>query len=271
MSGNRKKGVTIPTELKIKPGPVVRTLTQFLVDRIARGRFSGIVLGISGGVDSALSATLAVKALGPKRVTGIFMPYAESDPQSAGDADLLARKLKFALVRQPLTPFADHLFAAIGTRNKVRKGNVLARLRMIILFDHSHKSGQLVLGTSNKTEIMLGYGTWYGDTACSLNAIGDLYKSQVWQLAKYVGVPKRIIEKPPSADLWPGQTDEDELGLSYEVADKILFRMYERKLAVRQITAEGFEPKLVRRVRKLVEANRFKSRTPEIARLDGAA
>lgn len=265
--GSKKERSKISTELKIKSANVLQQLTAFLVDRITRAGFDGVVLGISGGVDSAVGAAIAVKALGAKHVTGLFMPYAASDPQSAKDAGGVARRLNVELINQPLTPFADSFFAAIPVRSRVRKGNVLARLRMICLFDYSHRTRRLVLGTSNRTEILLGYGTWYGDTACSLNAIGGLYKTQVWQLARYLKIPKSIIDKPPSADLWPGQTDEGELGVTYALADQVLYRLYDRGKTVREIQDEGFEPKLVRRIVRLARANRFKSRLPEIARL----
>ena len=227
------------------------------------------MLGISGGLDSAVSAAIAVHALGSKRVTGLFMPYAVSDPQSRRDAFLVARKLKIELVELPLTPIADSLFAEIPMRSRIRRGNVLARLRMICLFDYSFKSKRLVLGTSNRTEILLGYGTWYGDTACSINAIGGLYKTQVRQLARFLKIPKSIIDKAPSADLWPGQTDEDELGVVYALADQVLYRLYDLKKSVTEIINEGFDPALVRRITHLVQTSDFKRRMPEIAQLDG--
>jgi len=258
----------MPPELKIKPAKTLQILLDFLVDRVDCRNFAGVVLGLSGGIDSAVSAAIAARALGPKRVTGIFMPYSQSDPRSEKDAELLARRLNIELAKVSLTPFADSFFAAIPAGSRVRKGNVLARLRMIVLFDRSHETNRLVLGTSNKTEILLGYGTWYGDTACSLNVIGDLYKTQVRQLARYLKIPKSILGKTPSADLWPGQTDESEIGMSYAQMDGILYRLYDKGMSPRDIQKEGFEPKLVRRVVKLVETNRFKRAPPEIARLN---
>ncbi len=259
---------TIPPELKITPGPVLQQLVDFLDSRVLGQKFAGVVMGISGGIDSALGAAVAVQALGAQQVTGLFLPYAESDPQSEKDANKLADKLGIDLLHRPLTPFADAYFAANPTRSKVRKGNVLARLRMICLFDESHKTKRLVLGTSNKSEILLGYGTWYGDTACSLNAIGDLYKTQVRQLARYLRLPKSILEKAPTADLWSGQTDEDELGLTYAEADQILIRLFDWGKSGQEVIAEGFAPAAVRRVIKLEKENRFKRYPPEIARID---
>ncbi len=267
MNSPGKANIKRPSGLKIKPAKVLQNLVDFLIDRVEGRGFDGVVLGISGGVDSAVSAAIAVRALGPKRVTGLFMPYAESNPQSVKDAGLLAGRLKIELLERPLTPFADSFFAAVPMRSRVRKGNVLARLRMICLFDHSHKTKRLVLGASNKTEILLGYGTWYGDTACSINAIGGLYKTQVWQLARSLKIPKSIIDKPPSADLWPGQTDEDELGVTYALADQILYRLYDQGKTAREVQDEGFAPPLVRLIVRLVRANRFKSQPPEIAQL----
>jgi NAD+ synthase len=259
---------TVPKELKIKPASILRTLTEFLVDRVDRRKFNGVIIGISGGVDSAVSAAIAVHALGADRVTAVFMPYKESDPKSEKDASALAERLGFEFVRQPLTSFADSLFTEVGVTSPVRRGNVLARLRMIVLFDWSHRTGRLVLGTSNKTEILLGYGTWYGDVACSINALGDLYKTQVRQMARHLKIPRGIITKPPSADLWPGQTDEGELGLTYAMADRILYRLYDLGMTAADLTKEGFDSRIVRQIIKRVERNRFKSMTPEIAQLN---
>lgn len=255
-------------ELNINSAKVLRGLTDFLIDRIERRGFAGVVLGISGGIDSAVSAAIAVRALGADRVTGLFMPYAASDPLSARHAQLLARRLDLELIEQPLTPFADRLFEEIPMHSRVRKGNVLARLRMICLFDYSFATKRLVLGTSNRTELMLGYGTWYGDTACSLNVIGGLYKAQVRQLARYLKIPKAIIDKPPSADLWPGQTDEGELGVTYDLADQVLYRLFDRNKTAREVIDEGFDPRVVRRIVRLVHVNRFKGQLPEIAHPD---
>jgi len=265
MAKDMEKHLSIPDELKIKPGRTLQVLTEFLVDRVDRRTFGGVVLGLSGGIDSAVSASIAVRALGAQQVTALFMPYSTSDPRSEKDARTLAKQLGIELVTQPLSTIADSLFSEIDVRNRVRKGNVLARLRMIILFDWSHRTGRLVLGTSNKTELLLGYGTWYGDVACSINAIGDLYKSQIRQLARYLRVPKGIITKSPSADLWPGQTDEGELGLTYALTDRILYRLYDLGMTIGEVQREGFDPRVVRRIIKRVESNRFKSMTPEIA------
>jgi len=268
MAEDKGKRLSIPDELKIKPGHTLRILTDFLVDRVDRRKFAGVVLGISGGIDSAVSAAIAVRALGSKRVSALFMPYSTSDPRSEKDARALAKQLGIELITQPLSTIADSLFLEIDVRNRVRKGNVLARLRMIILFDWSHRTGRLVLGTSNKTELLLGYGTWYGDVACSINAIGDLYKTQVRQLARYLRIPRGIVTKPPSADLWPGQTDEGELGLTYALADRILHYLYDLGMTAREVQREGFDPRIVRRIIKRVESNRFKSMTPEIAHVN---
>ena len=261
----RKQKSPSPPELSIDPRRTVDVLTRFLVDRIDRRGFDGVVLGLSGGLDSAVSATIAVRALGRARVTTLFLPYRASDPRSEADARLVAKRLGTELIHQPLTQFADSFFGAIPTGNRIRKGNVLARLRMIVLFDWSHKTRRLVLGTSNKTELLLGYGTWYGDTACSLNVIGDLYKTQVRQLGRFLRIPRPIMSKPPTADLWPGQTDEGELGMPYETMDRLLHRLYDLHRPPGEIEREGFSRALIRRIIKRVEANRFKGAPPEIA------
>jgi len=254
-------------DLTLDPLLTVGMLTIFLCDQFAKKGYTDAVLGVSGGVDSAVGVALLVNALGAEHVTGLALPAEESDPQSLVDAELVAKTFGIRLIVQPIGPVIDALYGDEADVDRIRLGNAAARVRMIRLFDYSQKHRALVVGTSNKTELLLGYGTWYGDLACSLNPIGDLYKTQLRQIADFLGVPQRVIDKPPSADLWPGQTDEGELGLSYDEADQLLFLMVDRDYSFPALVEAGFAPDLVRRVFALVAATQFKRSLPTIAKI----
>jgi len=207
--------------LKIEdPEFVENVLTNFLREEITKAGFKRAVVGLSGGVDSSLAAFLAVKALGAENVVGISMPYRTSSPQSREDAKLVAQLLGLEFYEIDITPQVDAYYSRFPDADPLRKGNKMARERMSVLYDFAHWKVALVVGTSNKSELLIGYSTRWGDSAHDLNPLGDLYKTQVWQMARFVGVPERIVEKKPSADLWPGQTDEGEIGLSYYTLDK---------------------------------------------------
>ncbi|HEY0782919.1 MAG TPA: NAD+ synthase, partial [Thermoanaerobaculia bacterium] len=232
---------------------------------------TGVVVGLSGGVDSSLAAALAVRALGPERVHGFLLPYRTSSPDSAADALLVAESLGLPHRQIDISPMVDAYFAAEPDADPARRGNKMARERMTILFDQAKKLGALVLGTSNKTEILLGYSTVFGDNASSLNPLGDLYKRQVWQLATHLGLPERVVAKKPSADLSPGQTDEGDLGFSYAVADPVLALLFDAALSPEEVIARGYPRPAVERIVQLERANRFKRRLMLIARLSGSA
>ena len=251
----------------INPKVALAMIDRFLVEELAKTGLEGFVVGLSGGIDSALSCALAVHAVGKDSVRALKMPYRTSSPASEADADALVEMLGVETERIDITPMVDGYFDARDDATALRRGNYCARARMACLFDVSAREKALVLGTSNKTELLLGYGTWYGDVASSLNPIGDLYKTQVRQLARFLNIPKAIIEKPPSADLWPDQTDEDELGVSYEDADAILYRLVDERFTVEEVAAAGFERSLVERVLRMVERSQFKRRLPLIAKL----
>jgi len=262
----------VANRLRLNAELACSTLADFLRDGVEQAGAAGVVAGLSGGVDSALAAALAVRALGTARVHAFFLPYRESNPQSQVDAEAVAAKLGLTLRTIDLTPQIDAYFDATEPdADRVRRGNKMARERMAILFDQAKKLGCLVLGTSNKTEILLGYSTVFGDNASSLNPNGDLHKQQVWQLAGHLGIPAQVIEKAPSADLWPGQTSEGELGFDYRIADEVLYLMFELGLLPDEIVERGYPPAIVDEIVCRERQNRFKRRLMLIARLSNSA
>jgi NAD+ synthase len=246
-------------------------LTSFIRDAVETSGTQGVVVGLSGGVDSSLSAGLAARALGPERVHGFLLPYRTSSPESERDARAVAGHLGIPHRVIDISPMVDAYFEIEADAPAERRGNKMARERMTILFDQAKKLDALVLGTSNKTEILLGYSTVFGDNASSLNPLGDLYKCQIWQLSRHLGLPSEVIDKAPSADLWPGQTDEGELGFSYETADEVLYLLFDLGLRPEEIAARGYEERVVRRIVSLEQRFRFKRRLMLIARLSGSA
>lgn len=259
-------------ERLILNGPLaVAVLTSFIRDAVETSGMDGVVLGISGGVDSSLSAALAARALGPERVHGFLLPYRTSNPASEQDARAVAEHLALPHRKIDISPMVDAYFAMETDADPGRRGNKMARERMTILFDQAKKLNALVLGTSNKTEILLGYSTVFGDNASSLNPLGDLYKAQVWQLSREVGLPAQVIEKPPSADLWPGQTDEGDLGVDYGTADEVLHLLFDEGLRPDEVIERGYEERAVQRIVTLEQRFRFKRRLMLIARLSGSA
>jgi NAD+ synthase len=240
-------------------------LVGFLRERFRAAGFERAVIGLSGGIDSAVVCSLAVRALGAANVTVVMMPAEVSDPQSLADARQLATELGVASRVVEITPMAKSFFAALGNPDAARRGNIYARCRMIVLFDVSAELGALVLGTSNRTEILLGYGTLFGDLASSLNPLGELYKTEVRRFAEHLGIPAAIREKAPSADLWMGQLDEDELGGSYEDFDCVLVRLTDGGQEVEEIAQGGFDAHFVRAVADRVRRFTFKGDIPIIA------
>ncbi len=250
--------------LSIDPGRVTSILTSFLRSESGRTR---LVVGLSGGLDSSVAASLAVRAQGPELVLGVLMPYRSSSADSLRHARLLARRLEIDTEEIDITPMVDAYFASAPRASRRRRGNKMSRERMSILYDLSQARRALVVGTSNKTELLLGYGTLHGDLASALNPIGDLYKTQVRQLAAYLKVPKPIRDKPPSADLWPGQTDEQDLGLAYAEADRLLYWMFDRRTPEKELLESGFPRRTIRRIRERVRRSQFKRRMPLVAKV----
>ena len=242
-------------------------LVEFLRESIKKAGFSKAVLGLSGGIDSALVAYLLRDALGKENVLAIMMPYKSSNPDSLNHAKLVVEDLGINSKTIEITDMIDAYFKNEEEATSLRMGNKMARERMSILFDYSSKENALVVGTSNKTEIYLGYSTQFGDSACALNPIGDLYKTNIWDLSRYLKIPNELIEKKPSADLWEGQTDEQEMGLTYKEADQVLYRMLEENKKVEEVLAEGFNKDLVDNIVRRMNRSEYKRRMPLIAKI----
>ncbi|MCY3916650.1 MAG: NAD+ synthase [Chloroflexi bacterium] len=253
--------------LKINTQLATRVLTGFIRDSITKAGMTRAVIGLSGGIDSAVSAYLAAKALGAENVLALRMPYSRSSAESLSDAEAVIEDLSLPNLSLPISEMADPLIERFPDMSRLRKGNIMARLRMITLYDQSVAWGGLVMGTSNKTEFLLGYSTIYGDSGVALHPIADLYKFQVRQMARHLGAPASIIDKAPSADLWVGQTDEDELGFTYDEADQVLFLLVDERYTVDEAADEGFDRDFVVQIWERVKANHYKRTMPNIAKL----
>jgi NAD+ synthase len=254
-------------DLAINTDLARRILTGFIESEITRMGFSHAVINLSGGIDSALSCYLAAEALGPQNVLAIRLPYKTSSPDSLEHAQMVIDALGVQSVTTEITEMVDPLIAKFPGMDAMRKGNIMARMRMIVLYDQSAAFNALAVGTGNKTEILLGYSTLYGDSACAINPIGDLYKTQVRQLSRALGIPEPIVAKPPSADLWTGQTDEGELGFTYADVDMLLFLLIDERYTPEECIEAGYAPAFVRAVVERVRRNQFKRVLPPIAKL----
>lgn len=242
-------------------------LAGFIKSEITRVGMSRAIINLSGGLDSALSCVLAVEALGAENVVALRLPYRASSPDSLEHAQLLIDQLGIQSKTIEITDMVEPLFKLDSEMSKVRKGNVMARERMIVLYDQSEAFKALPVGTSNKTEILLGYSTIYGDAACAINPIGDLYKTQVRQLSRAMNIPAPIIDKPPSADLWEDQTDEKELGFTYEEVDKLLYLLVDQRYSPQEAVEAGFDEAFVNTVTARIRRNQFKRMLPPIAKV----
>jgi NAD+ synthase len=247
---------------------VARTiLTGFIRSEVTRAGFSHAVVGLSGGIDSALSCVLAVEALGAQNVLAVRMPYKSSSPDSLEHAQMLIDQLGMPGETIEITAMVDPLIAMDPDMSRVRKGNIMARERMIVLYDRSEDFKGLVIGTSNKAEILLGYTTLFGDSASAINPLGDLYKTQLRQLSRALNVPAPMVDKPPSADLWVGQTDEGDLGFTYEDVDRLLYLLVDQRYSPQEAIDAGFDERFVNAVVGRVRRNQFKRMLPPIAKL----
>ncbi|HHH83660.1 MAG TPA: NAD+ synthase, partial [Chloroflexi bacterium] len=242
-------------------------LVDFIRTEIRRAGFERAVVGVSGGLDSSVTLLLTAQAMGPEQVLALSMPYRTSSQDSREHARLIAQQAGVHLEEVDISPMADAFFERFPDADRVRRGNVMARMRMIVLFDQSAAFKGLVVGTGNKTELLLGYTTLYGDSACALNPLGDLYKTQVRQLARFLEVPEEILNKPPSADLWDGQTDEGELGFTYEQVDRLLYLLVDQRYSPDDCVEAGFEHGFVEKVLDRIRRNQFKRLLPPIAKL----
>jgi NAD+ synthase len=256
---------------EIDPASTVEVITAFIRSQLRQTGFERLVLALSGGVDSATVAFLAARAVGAENLLALRLPYRTSSPESETDAMRVVTALGCQTERIEITAMVEPMLAVIGEGDEatiqVRRGNVMARQRMIVLYDRSVAFDALVVGTSNKTEALLGYGTLFGDMACAFAPIGDLYKTQLRAVATALGVPGEIVAKPPSADLWPGQTDEAELGATYDDLDRILFALVDRRWSVERCVREGLDAALVARVAQRVARNEFKRQTAPVAKV----
>ena len=267
----------LPPELAIDTDVARRVIAEFIRGQLRQAGFERAVLGLSGGIDSALVAYLVAEAIGPERLRCVLMPYSSSSPASRADAETVVADLGCASELIAISPMVDGFFGTAGlagaagpeglAASPLRRGNFAARMRMAVLYDRSVTWGGLVVGTGNKTESLIGYTTLFGDSACAFNPIGDLYKSQVRQVAAAIGVPEQVIRKAPSADLWPGQTDEAEAGFSYPELDRLLFWRIDKRRSVEEVVALGFDAALVERVDRMVATSEFKRQVPPIAKL----
>ncbi|MBI3749214.1 MAG: NAD+ synthase [Chloroflexi bacterium] len=267
----------LPAELAIDTDVARRVIAEFIRSQLRQAGFEQTVVGLSGGIDSALVAYLVAEAIGADRLHAVLLPYRASSPASRADAETVVSALGCSSELVEITAMVDGYYGTDGApgalrsetepASPLRRGNFAARMRMAVLYDRSVVRSGLVVGTGNKTETLIGYTTLFGDSACAFNPIGDLYKSQVRQLAVAVGVPDAIVRKAPSADLWPGQTDEAEGGFDYPTLDRLLFWRIDKRRSDDEMVALGFEPAMIARVDRMVAGAEFKRQMPPIAKL----
>jgi len=246
---------------------IEQALLRFIRDSIHKNGFKNGILGVSGGLDSAVVLALTQKALGPDHTFALLMPYKLSSPHSREDGASLCRSLGIETETVDITPMVDAYFSRFPTDDRVAVGNMCARQRMTVLFDFSVRKQALVVGTSNKSELLIGYSTLYGDSAAAFLPIGDLYKTQVFELARHLGIPESIIAKKPSADLWEGQTDEGEFGLTYAEIDLILYQLIDLRRKPEEIAATGITAERIEQVERLIRQSQFKRTLPPVAKL----
>lgn len=242
-------------------------LKRFLKDEVDKTGLEKVVVGISGGLDSAIVAVLCKEVFGDN-LYGVMMPSQYSSDESIIDAKELCEKFGINYEIIEIAPMVEGYFKTNPDASALRIGNFSARMRMSVLYDISAKLNALVVGTSNKSEILLGYGTLYGDTACAINPIGQMYKSDEFEFARFIGVTDAIINKKPSADLWEGQSDEEELGYSYKTMDDVLKQLIDQNIPKEELLLKGIEEKLIDMLQYRVKANAFKGRLPKIAQID---
>ena len=267
---SRNTALNSAVGLNILAESVEKILSGFIADCIRKTSSDKAVIGLSGGLDSSVVASLAAKRLGPDNVLGVIMPYRSSSPESKNDAELIASHLKVSTEIVDVTPMADAYCEQRRDLGDNRRGNYLARQRMAVLYDISARENGLVIGTSNKSELLLGYGTIFGDLGHAINPVGDLYKTQIRQLAHYLDIPETIQIKVPSADLISSQTDEGDLGFTYEEVDKLLYLWVDRQMTEQELVDQGFKIDFIKNVISRVRKNHFKRIPPLIAKVSAA-
>ncbi len=246
----------------------VEHIVDFIRQQLKQAGMDKLVIGLSGGIDSSLAAALSVMAVGRENVTGIMLPYRGSHPDSYNHAKEVADQLGIDSFVIEITPMVDAYFNTYEPdAPPLRRGNRMARERMCVLYDQSAKLNALVVGTGNKTELLIGYVTQHGDGACAFEPIGHIYKTEVWEMAKSLGLPKSVIEKKPTADLWDGQTDEGELGITYATLDKILYHLIELEWTAEEIADSGYQMNDIEKTIRLVKRSAFKRQMPPSPKL----
>lgn len=253
--------------MKINGPFTEKILAQFIKTELSKFGYQKGIIGLSGGLDSSVCAFLAMKALEPKNVIGLILPYKDTFTEDVQDAKEITQLLEISSETIDISPMIDTFFERYPTQSHVLKGNKMARERMSILYDFSARKNALILGTSNKTELLLGYGTIHGDMACAINPLGDLYKTQVHQLAVHLKIPEKIHKKIPTAGLWEGQTDEKELGLSYDEIDQILFQLVDKRKSKEEAIALGFKKENIEKIINLIKKSEFKRKLPPIPKI----
>lgn len=253
--------------MKINPDFAERLIVRFIEEEFSKLDFKTGILGLSGGLDSTVCAFLSAKALGPNYLIGLIMPYKNTFGKDVKDAENIASHLGISFRVIDISPMVDAYYVNYPTESKVLKGNKMARERMSILYDVSARESALILGTSNKTELLLGYGTIHGDMACAINPLGDLYKTQIRQLARHLRIPNKALKKKPTAGLWSGQTDEGELGLTYAKIDRILYQLVDLKKTRKEVISSGFPEQDVERIIQLIKGSEFKRKMPPIPKI----
>jgi len=253
--------------LEINLDTVEGVLVNFIADSIYKNGFKNGILGLSGGIDSAVILALAQRALGKDHTFSLLMPYKLSSQSSISDAKILCEQLDVPYEIIDISPSIDAYFDNYPTENKMLIGNKCARERMSILYDYSVRKNALVMGTSNKSELLIGYSTLFGDSAAAFLPIGDLYKTQVFALARHLDIPREIIEKKPSADLWKNQTDEGEIGITYKELDEILYHLIDRREKPEQLITKGYSRENVGKIIKMIVNSQYKRTMPPVAKL----